>query len=513
MIFSGVGSRNKFDKILRRWRIKNFIRTPAGQMGHYRYNISSDAGLTTQQHTLLQDKQINPFSFILETAVKLDDQNGATLILSDEEFNLRQILSAWLKLKLNLNGVSFQVSTTIADNNLIGTIFFTPLIFDEYIYMDRYQAANVEIDLSKLVGHGLISANPLVDKALKKYPLDEVIYVEGLYMYKLNIALPRSVLEDRLEVINNEIFQLSNNGQCVVKSTMYFTAKNWLATEVAQLWDFRFGPDRIADLSHDTKRFITDHTFGTSLSVWMEKTLLNIVLNKTPQVLVTGSWATLTDMSNKSKRLYLAAILAYRDVVAKNPCLYDLVPDIQVLANLTICVPVFELVDLQLFEESLLIQLSRLHNYHISKERRPLAVEINGFWISDPSLEIIPESFVSCSNCSGPEQFKMAAAAERGLYQFFAHQSREDKLSGTVVLHGDYWNVDLGDRGQRSLFRINQDLDSQSEQQIRDNLQQRWEQGEFLTRWGRFMFEQHNIYSIFMTRPVDDANVTVEGLL
>lgn len=513
MIFSGVGSRNKFDKILRRWRVKKFIRTPVGQMGHYRYNIASDAELTTQQYNLLQDKQLNPFSFILETDVKLNEQNAPTLILSDEEFHLRQILSAWLKLKLNISNTTFQISSTIADDNLSGTLFFTPLVSDEYIYMDRYQAANIEIDLTKLVGHGLISANPLVEKVLKMYPLDEVIYINGLYMYKLNISLPRSVLEDRLEVINNEIFQLSNNGQCVIKSTMYFTAKNWLATEVAQLWDFRFGPDRIVDLTHDTKRFITDYTFGPSLNVWMEKTLLNIVLNKTPQVLITGSWAKLNDISNKSKRLYLAAILAYRDVVAKNPCLYDSVPDIHVLTNLTICVPVFELADLQLFEESLLSQLSHIHTYQISKTQKPLAVELNGFWISSPSLELIPESFVSCSDCSGPEQFKMATAAERGLYQFFVHQSRSDKLSGNVILHGDYWNVDLGDRGQRSLFRINQDLDKQSEQQIRDNLQQRWEKGEFLTRWGRFMFEQHNIYSIFMTKPVDDVNVTMEGLL
>jgi hypothetical protein len=105
----------------------------------------------------------------------------------------------------------------------------------------------------------------------------------------------------------------------------------------------------------------------------------------------------------------------------------------------------------------------------------------------------------------------MAAAAEQGLYQFFAPVGTVVKVGGTIVLHGDFWNVDLGDRGQRKLFRIDQDLDDQSREQIRENLQQRWENGEFLTKWGHFLIRQHDIYSIFITKPVTEVDVYVDG--
>lgn len=507
MFFSGVGSRNKFDKYLKRWRVRNFLRQPVGRMGHFRYDIGGDAGLTPQQHAILTAKQLNPFSFTLEKPLTLDENDTPVMITSEHEFHLRQILSAWLTLKLNLDVKNFQTRTQLSSDHLHGIMYFIPLSENDYIYMDTYQAANVDIDLTHLIGRGLISADPLAEKALKLHTLDRVIYIDGLYLYELDNPLPRTVLEPQLEIIQDEVQNLSENGHYVTSSTTYFTTKFWLGTEVANVWDFRFGPDRVIDLNYETKRFITHFAPGPSLGIWLEKTLLRIVSGQIPQVMLTGSWSNLTDLTNKQHRLHLATILAYRDVVAMNPCLYEAVADITVTPNLTICIPVFELADLQRFEEALMIQLPRLHLYKISKTKIPTAIAAGKFWIYDPDYKIPAEPFVSSTHLAGPAQFRMATAAEMGLYQFFAHTPVKIQLSGTVVLHGDFWDIDLGDMGQRHLFRIDTDLDKESQEQIRANLQQRWENGEFLTPWGKFMFAQHEIYSIFMTKPPVEVDV------
>lgn len=411
------------DKNLDRYGLRILYKEPISHFDQYRYRLETQ---NPDQIPQLRKRESQAFAFQLE------------IPMADiEEYQLIKILGALCHQRL---GQAFDKHQRIEIGDII---YIYPVDSEgEYFYMDIYQMAVIDVDISKFIGYGLISADIRAWKALETIFFPGVKEIEGVICYKLGDP----DFDGRETVFNlyGLLDAYRSQGLIGVAQTLQFSNKLWLATEICRIWNFSI--DGKIPLGATKAGFYkANGATGCTFKGWLEQTIIDVVADRIPILIVSGYWRDFEgDILVLRDRLEKQARGAYQRLIGLNPALAPGLKDLEINSDLTIKLPVFD-------EEDYLNFID--------------------FLMTAPEVEELMQEL--------PAQAPI--------------------LAGQVVYQEGEFALEFED-GDKRVLALGVVPEGEVEE-LRQQIQKRWIDGHYITNWGRYLYTKHGRISTWIVLP------------
>jgi len=276
------------------------------------------------------------------------------------------LVQAFTNTLLNTEVLSVEETQYVIDNNKI--IVFTPLLgTGSAIYRkSKYLGELLTIcNLNKLAGYQVLTDDPLVTMVLNELESqdirlnkEEIKIINGLVLIKVGDKY--SIYK---QVIVDYINTLRINGYFTIPTSLdqMIGNRKKIYMEIAKMMNITYieEPNKLI-CKNDNK----------CDSQWFNQSYEQIITNSIPKYIIEGEWQLNESWGNKNEikvKLYLAAFLAYSQLIKFNEILSDFITEIKIFDDLSIQIPITTLDDIINFEEQLMINMSNLIQWNVLK--------------------------------------------------------------------------------------------------------------------------------------------------